>query len=79
MLVDLFSISNSKLFNMLIDVQLLHCFVQGDGRINEQAGLTTVHIIFIRTHNVFEERLHQLNPQWDGERLYQETRKIIGK
>ena len=34
--------------------------------------------MFVREHNRIEERLHSLNPDWNGERLYQESRKVIG-
>ena len=49
----------------------------GDGRANEWAGLTTQHTIWVREHNRIEQKLHELNPHWNGERLYQETRRII--
>jgi peroxidase len=49
----------------------------GDPRVNENAGLGTIHILFVRYHNVIEAELHKLNPHWSGERLFQETRRII--
>ena len=49
----------------------------GDGRSNEWTGLTTQHTIWVREHNRIEQKLHELNFHWNGERLYQETRRII--
>ena len=45
---------------------------------NENVGLSTIHLIMVRLHNQIEGQLNRLNPHWDGERLYQETRKIVG-
>ena len=57
---------------------ILHLSVfLGDGRVNEQIGLISLHTIFHRAHNTIEEHLHALNPHWNGEKLFQETRKIM--
>ena len=45
--------------------------ISGDARQNEQNGVTASHVIFVRLHNHFEGKLHEVNPKWDGERLFQ--------
>ena len=41
----------------------------GDGRVNEQIGLTAIHTAWHRYHNSIESKLHHLNPHWNGEKL----------
>ncbi|ELT94281.1 hypothetical protein CAPTEDRAFT_182272 [Capitella teleta] len=53
------------------------CFTAGDGRVNEHHGLSIFHTIGHREHNRVEEVLHDLNPQWSGEKLFQEARQIV--
>ena len=54
------------------------CFLAGDQRANEQLGLTAMHTLWFREHNRLAGQLKQLNPHWDGDRLYEESRKIVG-
>jgi peroxidase len=54
------------------------CFGSGDSRVNLTPGLTSLHTIFHRQHNRLAASLRQLNPQWDEERLFQETRRLLG-
>ncbi|XP_033618608.1 lactoperoxidase [Fukomys damarensis] len=54
------------------------CFLAGDSRASEQILLATSHTLLLREHNRLAQALKRLNPQWDGERLFQEARKILG-
>nr|XP_057926969.1 eosinophil peroxidase-like isoform X2 [Doryrhamphus excisus] len=54
------------------------CFFGGDERSNENIALTSMHTLFLREHNRLARALRKLNPKWDGERIYQEARKIVG-
>ncbi|GAB0090251.1 Peroxidasin [Sergentomyia squamirostris] len=56
----------------------VNCFTAGDIRVNEQVGLLAMHTIWFREHNRIADTLKYYNPQWDGETLYQESRKIVG-
>ncbi|XP_046548381.1 peroxidase-like isoform X2 [Haliotis rubra] len=54
------------------------CFKAGDTRVNEQMGLATLHTVWMREHNRMARELSRLNPAWEDEKLFQETRKIVG-
>ncbi|KAK1331323.1 hypothetical protein QTO34_009276 [Cnephaeus nilssonii] len=54
------------------------CFLTGDSRASEHVLLATSHTLFLREHNRLARELKSLNPHWDGEKLYQEARKILG-
>lgn len=55
-----------------------YCFASGDARANENLHLTTMHLLWARQHNRVARELQKINPYWDDEKLYQESRKIIG-
>ncbi|XP_072031526.1 uncharacterized protein [Amphiura filiformis] len=54
------------------------CFFSGDVRANEHLGLIALHTVWNREHNRIADELKSINPQWNGETLYQEARKIVG-
>lgn len=49
----------------------------GDARANVHSLLFTMHTIFVREHNRWCDVLHELNPTWDDEVLYQEARRRV--
>ncbi|XP_037073971.1 chorion peroxidase-like [Pollicipes pollicipes] len=56
----------------------IFCFDAGDNRVNEQLVLATLQTYLMREHNRIAVELSHLNPHWDDETIYQETRLIIG-
>ncbi len=52
-------------------------FLSGDVRVNENLGLTSMHTLWMREHNQIAEKLGDENPQWNDEKLFQETRKEV--
>jgi peroxidase len=53
------------------------CYFAGDARVNQIVSVTALHVVFLREHNSIASRLAHLNPHWDDETLFQETRHIV--
>lgn len=50
----------------------------GDLRANENLHLTSMHLIWARQHNRIAATFEELNPHWDDEMVFQESRKLLG-
>ncbi|TMW43652.1 hypothetical protein DOY81_011266 [Sarcophaga bullata] len=55
-----------------------HCIRSGDGRSGEQPGLLALHHVWVHEHNHIATKLGEMNLHWSDEKIYQETRRIIG-
>ena len=52
-------------------------FLAGDVRVNEQAGLTAMHTLFVREHNRLAAQLRDNRPQASAESIYQAARRLV--
>ena len=52
-------------------------FLAGDIRANEQVGLTSLHILFVREHNLWAGWFKRIFPFLEGETIYQLARSLV--
>jgi len=52
-------------------------FLSGDERANEQVGLTAMHTVWMREHNLQAALIQTTNPTWSDEDIFQEARRIV--
>lgn len=54
------------------------CSLAGEGRSDENIALNAMHTLWVREHNRIVKKLRKLNPYWEGEELFETTRKLVG-
>ncbi|GFV80851.1 peroxidase [Trichonephila clavipes] len=52
------------------------CLKSGDVRLNQHTALSGIQTIYMREHNRIATKMKELNPHWEEERLYQESRRL---
>ena len=43
---------------------------------NQHPALTALHVIWLRQHNRLVNKLKNINPHWNGDRLYEEAKYV---
>ena len=53
------------------------CFKAGDERANMHVDLTSLHVVYLRMHNIVARTLARINHHWTDEKLFQESKRIL--
>ncbi|GBM04512.1 Peroxidase [Araneus ventricosus] len=53
------------------------CILNGDPRVNMHASLGGSMAVWMREHNRIAKRMKKINPHWEEEKIFQESRKIL--
>ncbi|XP_048767283.2 peroxidase mlt-7-like [Ostrea edulis] len=69
--------SNSASCRLPPNDRKIKCFKAGDRRVNQQPALISLQTIWHREHNRIAKNLKRVNPNWNDETLFQESRKIV--
>ncbi|CAN8025603.1 unnamed protein product [Ixodes persulcatus] len=54
-----------------------YCFRAGDERANEHPGLTSIHTVWLRQHNLLADTFRGFNPNLSDETLFQTSKRIV--
>ena len=54
------------------------CSLVGEERGDENIALHSMHTLWVREHNRIAKELKKINPFWDEDDIFQNTRKIVG-
>lgn len=52
-------------------------FVAGDVRVNEQAGLTAMHTLWLREHNFWADKIGKTNKSLTGDQIFEAARAMV--
>ena len=55
----------------------IKCFKGGEDRTNENMGLVGLQTLFMREHNRIATELSRVNPFWNDQKLFEESRRIL--
>ncbi|CAB3250755.1 unnamed protein product [Arctia plantaginis] len=61
----------------LVENNSATCFHTGDSRANSHPWLTSMYAVWVREHNRIARNLADLNSEWNSDKLYHETRRIV--